>query len=368
MSEDIGSTSPATGHDDLAPRAAEDRVDSPPRRGSAAWLFALAALAIAGIALWRVHALEHGQADAAAALRGELAARVAELARAGDQHKRDLDSMRARLADADGINKSMREELLSLGERSRHVEDAVANLAEQRLSGRDALAMNEAEFLLQQAQERLILFRDAQAAIAAYRLADSALAAAEDPMFASVRQTIDAELRALEASKPVNTERAFAALERVRESLATLSLPPAAGQESAATSRWGRFLAQFVRVSHSADTGAVAERDIDLTRRLAALDLRAAEAALLARDAEAYAAAVKRARAGIAVAFDTQATSTRSALAELDRLATAPFAPALPELGSALRELRNLRATRALAQPPAPKPAGTPASQSGAGA
>lgn len=361
MSEDIGSISPAIDHDGPAPRAAQSRVDDPPRRGStAALLVALAALGVAGIALWRVYALQHGQADAATTLRGEFAAQVAELARTSDQHKRDLDSMRARLADADGINKSLREELLGFNERSRHLEDAVANLAEQRLSGRDALAMNEAEFLLQQAQERLTLFRDAQAAIAAYRLADSALAAAEDPMFASVRQTINAELHALEASKPVETQAALAALERVRGALATLPPHAVAGQP-AARSRWEDFFAQFVHVSRTADTGALAERDIGLTRSLAALDLRSAEAALLARDADAYAAALRRARAGIAAAFDGQADSTRSALADLDHLATAPFAAAVPELGSALKELRNLRATRALAQPPAPKPAQIPA-------
>jgi uroporphyrin-3 C-methyltransferase len=47
----------------------------------------------------------------------------------------------------------------------------------------------------------------------------------------------------------------------------------------------------------------------------------------------------------------------KETLAEIDRLAAAPLAPATPELGTALRELRNLRATRALAQPHAAHPA-----------
>ena len=59
-----------------------------------------------------------------------------------DQRKHDIDAMRARLADADTVNKGVREEMLALGERSRHLEDAVANLAEQHLTGRDALALN----------------------------------------------------------------------------------------------------------------------------------------------------------------------------------------------------------------------------------
>lgn len=359
MSDDTETVLSATSGEPAGP-APEQRTaaTSPQRSGSGfAWLVAFVALAVSGGALWYVYSLKQGQADAQATLRSDLQARVDELARSAEQRKRDLDSLRARLADADGVNKSVREELLSLGERSRHLEDAVANLAEQRLSGRDALAMNEAEFLLQQAQERLALFHDAQAAITAYKLADSALAAAEDPVFASVRQTITAELHALEASKPVETQAALVTLEHVRESLPGLPTPHAASDETAPTSRWQSFLAQFVHVSHNSDVGESTTRDIGLTRSLTAIDLRAAEAALFARDADAYKNALSRARAGLIAAFDTQSAPGKSALAELDRLTALPLAPALPELGSALKELRNLRATRALSQPSAAKPA-----------
>jgi uroporphyrin-3 C-methyltransferase len=355
MSEEIENTPLAK---DEPKASTPDEPDGALRVGGSGtlWVVASLALLVAGTALWRVYQLEHGQADAQAGIRNELSARIDELAHGEQQRRRDLESLRSRLADADGVNKSVREEMLGLGERSRHLEDAVANLAEQRLSGRDALALNEAEFLLQQAQERLALFHDAHAAIAAYKLADSALAAAEDPVFSSVRQTIGAELRALEASKPVETQTAIVALERVRAALPGLATERATRDETASTSRWPGFLAQFVRISYSNDVDANAQRDIGLTRSLAAVDLRAAEAALLARDAEGYKAALEHARAGIVAGFDAQSAATKSVLAELDRVASQPLAPALPELGSALRELRNLRATRALARPPAPAP------------
>ena len=360
MSEDI-ETPPPTAADAATARTADGRASAPRRAGTgAAWLIALIALAVGGVALWRVYAIEHGQAAAQAAVRTELVARIDELSRSVDQRKRDLDSLRARVADADGVNKSVREELLGLRERSRHLEDAVANLAEQHLSGRDALALNEAEFLLQQAQERLALFHDAQAALTAYQLADSALAAAEDPVFASVRQAISAESRALEASKPADTQAALAMLERIRASLATLPPPQAATSDIAPSSRWENFISQFVHISHSNDTSTLANRDIGMTRALSAIDLRAAEAALLARDADGYTTALKRARAGIIAGFDTRVAAAKSALADLDRLAGTPLASAPPELGGALRELRNLRATRALAQPPAAKPLAAP--------
>jgi uroporphyrin-3 C-methyltransferase len=344
---------------DATVRPAESASSPVQRRGGTlALLIALVALVLAGVAVWRAIVIERGESDAQATLRNELDERIADLARTGDQRKRDLDALRARIADTDTVNKGVREELLTLGERSRHLEDAVANLAEQRLTGRDALALNEAEFLLQLAQERLALFQDAQAATAAYRLADSALAAAEDPVFAGVRQTIGAEMQALEAAKPLETNATLASLERVRGTLATL--PTRSERVTAAAtppSRFEALLRQFVRVS--TDSGATpGSRDPELTRSLIAIDIRAAQAALLARDPTAYTAALARARAALAAGFDADADAVKSDLAEIDRLASAPLAPTLPELGSALRELRNLRATRALAQPRPAAPTG----------
>jgi len=320
-------------------------------RATLALLIALAGLVLGTIALWRAITVERGQGEAQAALRSEVSARIEELARGGEQRKHDVDALRTRIADADGINKSVREELLALGERSRHLEDAVANLAEQRLTGRDALALNEAEFLLQLAQERLQLFNDAQAALAAYRLADSALASAEDPVFAGVRQTIGAEMQALQASKPLETHATLAALERIRTDLAKLpGKPERSAADAQPASRLAALLQQFVRVS--TDKGELpGSRNPELTRSLASIDLHAAEAALLARDPAAYASALTRTRAALAGSFDEADPAVKGALAELDRLASAPLAPAMPELGSALRELRNLRATRALSQP-----------------
>ncbi|WP_395680173.1 uroporphyrinogen-III C-methyltransferase [Dokdonella sp.] len=360
MSENIGSTSPAAGRE-LAPRASE-RVPGASRRGGLAWLVALAALVVAVVALWRVYALEHGSAARQAAAFGDLAARVETLAATIEQRKREFDALRGRITDADEVNKGMREELLGLSERSRHLEDAVANLSEQRLSGRDALALNEAEFLLQQAQERLALFQDAPAALAAYRLADSALAATEDPVFASVRQTIGAERQALEAAKPAETAATLAALAHLRDALATLPQQSSlAAPTPAAPSRWQGFIDQFVRIRHDEGADAFASHDIGLSRSLLVLDLRSAEVALLARDDAGYKAALARVRRGVAHTFDPGAAG--ATLVEIDRLAALPLAPALPELGSALKELRNLRATRALAQPPGvavPAPGGRP--------
>jgi uroporphyrin-3 C-methyltransferase len=178
-----------------------------------------------------------------------------------------------------------------------------------------------------------------------------------------VRQSIGAELQALEAARPVETRAALATLERLRGELPRMPQPRAASDEPAPeqpVSRWRAFFEQFVRIRHGADRDSFGDRDVALARSLCALDLRMAEAALFSRDAEAWKAALQRARGGLEAGFDAGAPGVKAALAELDRLAAAPFAPALPDLGNALKELRNLRATRSLAQPPTAPPAAVP--------
>lgn len=339
------------------PAPASRNKDKPgarePRRGGTGTLILFLVLVVVAAAAWwyfdrQTRERDSGRNDA-------VAAQVSDLVQVNQQLRRDVESLRSRYNDAEAMNRGIREEVLSFGERSRALEDAVANLSEQRINNRDAMALNEAEFILQLAGERLALFRDASGALAAYRLADSALAAAEDPLFASVRQTIRDEIQALDAAKPMQTRAALNTLANLRTGLADLPLKsnPASKkeQQAPARSRLREILDQFVRISND-DTGpAFSVRNDQLTRSLIAIDLRAAESALFARDQEGFDAALKRARKGIETVFDTDAAAVHEALASLDTLAATPLAPALPELGTALSELRNLRTTRALSQP-----------------
>lgn len=341
--------SPAT-----PPAQADTRV----RRGSPlAIVLGLLAVGAGAYAVWRVTDLERGLAAASAAGRDDIQTRLQPLLQNDQQVQRELDALRARLADGDSVNRSLREEVLGLGERSRNLEDAIANLADQRLSSRDAIALNEAEYLLLIARQRLELFQDVPGTLAAYRLADGALAAAENPLYASTRQTIAAEIEALNAAHPGDTQSLLAALEAVRSALASWpSRPLEPATAAAADSRFARMFGAFVRVSREG-VDAVASRDTTLARSLVTIDLRSAEAAVLARDADAYARALASARANIQVAFDTDSEPVRTGQDQLAKLAATALAPDLPALGTALKELRNLRATRALSQPVAPPPA-----------
>jgi len=273
-------------------------------------------------------------------------------------------SLQQRVGDAAEGNRALRESLAAETERTRHLEDAVATLAEKTLSGRDPLLLDETESLLRMGAERYRLFNDAQGAQAAFALADQTLAAVNNGAFSAVRQSISAEREALEKSRPVAQAGALAQLQDLRARLAELPLKPldqpARATPDSAWSRMGRALAGVIRVQR--DNGApLAVADARFARELAALDLAQAQAALLACDREAYADALQRVDAALSTQFDLGAADVRKARDDLQqlRLALPPQAPV--KLGAALGELRNLRTVHALepaSAQSAPEPAG----------
>ncbi len=341
----------------------------PRRRSSASgWLWLLALIAVAGYLYWRLQTIEQGHDQSAQneqTQAQQLRAQVDALARSVETTRHDADGLRARLDDAAKVNESLRGQVLGLSERARLAEDAIANLAEKRLSGHDALLLDEAELLLVLGGERYALFNDPAPALAAYRLADGALAEANDAAFSFVRQSIAAEIDALSALQAANIPALQTQLTQLRAKLA--QLPAAASRTQAAapatSARWWQIFGELVRVRRDGDTQALlAHNDAALARALVDTSLRDAQAALLARDEAHFRGALATARAQLGADFDTGSTDVTQAQAVLDELAKATIAPPPPSvLGAALKELRNLRATRALRTEPAPPARTAPA-------
>lgn len=333
-------------------------------------VLALLALIAAGYSAWGVYRLQHPQdASSLRARLDQLGTQLDGTQRSVESNQRESESFRVRAKDIDGINKSLREEVLGLSERTRLLEDAVTNLAEKRLSGHDALALNEAELLLLLGQQRYVLFHDAAATIAAYRQADMALAETDDPAFVGVRQTVAAEIEALNAQQDKGVNVAVTAIDQLRGRLAKLPLAQSRQTASSDTpavdeSRLWRVVSQFVRISHDQDVlASVHARGGELGGELIALDLSVAQSALLARDATAYHDALQRVRVACAQRYAGADPAVIEILAELDKLVAMPLAaPAPGILGSALKELRNLRITHALQRSPKAAPAATAAS------
>ena len=281
-----------------------------------------------------------------------LGARLDVLEHGLAQLRGNADALRSRLDDGDKVDQSVREQLLGLGERTRLLEDALANLSDKRLSGHDSLVLDEAELLLTIGGERFALFHDSAATIAAYRLADTALGEVQDSAFASVRQGISAEIAALSGLHAADSATVSSQLDQLATLVAQLPVAKAAAPAAApaAESRLERVLAMFVQVHHDDATAAPAlARSTTLARELILVDLHRAQAAALARDATVYRDAMGAARAQLEAAFDAQAPEVGVALARCDELAHVELAPAPPPvIGTALRELRTLRASHAL--------------------
>ena len=301
-------------------------------------------VAAAGFAIWWMNH-ESGGSEAKT-LRTQLEALAREVA----QLRSTVDVLRGRLDDGEKVDKSVREHLLGLDQRAKLVEDSVANLADKHLSGHDALALDEAELLLTLGGARFVLFHDATAANMAYRQADIALSEVEDAAFSTVRQSVAAEISALNEAQASDSGALIVKLAQLREQalLWPLAVNGAAPPAPEPDSRLARVLGNFVQIRHddAAQTRATLHAP-NLARELFFVDLREAEAAALAHDDARYHAALASARTELASAFDAQQTA--DADARLDALNKAKLAPAAPALlGTALKDLRNLRATHAL--------------------
>lgn len=333
--------------------------------GSWSWALWLIVLAGAGFLYWRLQTVEQGQdrvvqdeQTTVQKLRDEADA----LQRESKASRHDVDALRLRLDDAAKVNESLRAQVLGLSERARLAEDAIANLADKRLSGHDSLLLNEAELLLVLGGERYRLFHDPAPAIAAYRLADSALAEANNAAFSTIRQSISAEISALAALPSTNVAATAEQIGELRARLA--QLPIQQESEKAVvepTSRWAQIFGEFVRVSRESDTRELLARsDPLLSRALVDANLRDAQAALLLRDTPQFRRAIAAARTHVAASFDVKSVPVAAQIANLDALTKVELAAPAPDvLGAALKELRNLRTTQTLrpdAQPAMPAP------------
>jgi uroporphyrin-III C-methyltransferase len=317
-----------------------------------ALLLALIAVVGAGYVAWRQWQLSHISAKTAQATVG-LEDRVSTMEHTLSGATGQDNLLMQRLNDADQVNRSLREELLSQDQRVRDLEEAVGRLSEKTLSGQDAMRLDETESLLRMGTERYTLFHDAQGAAQAYALASQTLAGVTDSAFNGVRESIDAEHEALLKSQPADRQQLLDAVAELRGDLPQWPLKPldepAANEGDGIWARLGRAFHSVINIQHDNGDGQITDiADARIVREMTALDLAQAQAALMTWDEDAAIAALKRADASLAAQFDPQSKDVQQAR---QRIATliGRVTPTMPvKLGGALSELRNLRAVHAL--------------------
>jgi len=343
------------------PPAAEPPVPAPPppRRSGTGLLWLLLLLLAAAVAWlgWREWRRLDASAQAARAWEQQAAELTArnerleqELQQALAPLSRGQRALEQRLTDAAATNTLLREEVLAVAERAGLLEEALARLSEQRLRGELLLRLNEAEFLLLLGAERLQLFGDVASTLEAYRLADAVLASMDDPLAATLRDTLARELGALSDLPRDPARAAQAALDSVAAALP--GLPPRGAApdptEAGEPSRLMGLLSGLVTVRRIGDDDGAVLDPVLRAANLAALelDLATARAAAERADAQAYTAALMRAERHVGALFDPSSARVADVRQQLAAAAAIELSPELPALGATLRELRALRGTR----------------------
>lgn len=315
-----------------------------------ACLLAFAALLLSAWCAWQVWRWNAARSSLAAES-AALDARLGAAQREADAARAQELAVQGQLQDQIGDLRGVRDAQNSLDQRTRNLETALGRVSDQQTQGRDALLLDDGEFLLRAGQQRWVLFHDAAAAARAYELADDALAQVGDPAFAPVRSAIADERAALTAAATPARAHALDTLSALREQAAMLPLADAdaarrSTPDNSLPARVWHALSGVLRVER--DNGAsVPAANARIARELLALDLAQAQASLLAFDASGYRNAVQQANTLLAARFDGEAPEVRAVRMQLQTLSTAS-ASAEPQLGGALAQLRTLRAAHAM--------------------
>jgi len=273
----------------------------------------------------------------------------------------EMAAVSQRLADNQGTHRSLREEVLGLGERANLLEDALKRMSDRRIDNVAALHMNQAELLLAAGVERLRLFRDPDTALSAFELADAELGRLNDPRFATVRQTLRREIESLKSAPRRVEADVLLAIDTIANALPDLrtraelaALVPVAEREHTWRSRITQVFTDLVRIRKVDPKQAawVGPLQADALRAVVGLDLLLAKEALTEGDLTRYRQSAQRARQAVMEGFELSGASNAPVLTALARMDA--YAPAeMPEIGLALEQLERMRGTNDLLEPEA---------------
>lgn len=333
-----------------------DRTVAPKRwrgvKGAVAGLIAIAVLGALGYQIHAGAAREQAARDSAEAQRLE----VERFRIALGETRATFAALERRLADADRINRRLRDEVLALGSRAGALEALTTRLAAERMETIDEVIDDEVDFLLALADERWRLFGDPEAAARPLELASARLAARNTPFRDEIARALALERDALLRTPPLDRPALIDALQRIAiavHAMPTTLAVASADAPAADGGWWARLrarLARYVIVERRTTSGAPSIGTAAATPRLSALTaLEQTRIALATGDRRALAAALAELRA--ALAEPAMALSDSAALiAQLDAAAP-PHASDPPELGSTRALLATLRAERAPIDP-----------------
>ena len=293
--------------------------------------------------------------DQVEAANADLPSRIEQASNAAlDPVNQTLRQLSARLEAADGERLALTERLRRSEERATALQEQLAEIGNARVQGRERLLLDQAEFLLLGGAERLRLAGDRDAALAAFRLAERALAGLDDERYAPLRETLAEEIRRIQAL-PADPRRGVSAeLDAIDASLPTLPVR-SADTSVDSDSRLVRLMSRLVtvrRVDANDDHAPL----LDPLRRETAiaaleLDMGLARGAAARGDERDFRAALGRARMAVERLYDGEQPEVTDILTRIDKLATRSLAQPDLTLGASLSALRLIRSSNSELSP-----------------
>lgn len=321
-----------------------------------------------------------------------LADRVAELQKAQESQKNELEGFIKQQADQLADAKHQQETL------AKQLEDVQQKVAV--ISGSDAKTwlLAQADFLVKSAGRKLWSDRDVTTAAALLKSADASLADMNDPSLISARRAITDDIASLSAVSQVDYDGIILKVNQLANQIDNLRLadnndddsPMDSDSEELSSSigewrvnlqkSWQSFMDSFITIRRRDETAVpllAPNQDIYLRENIRSRLLVAAQAVPRHQE-ETYKQALDNVSTWVRAYYDTEDATTRAFLEDVDKLSQQSITMNVPEnlQSQAILEklmqtrVRNLMAQPAVTQssapaptPPVPAPAPAPAPQ-----
>jgi uncharacterized protein HemX len=357
--------------------------EQPPGRGAGlallAVVLALTSLFVSGWLWWQNASDKHGEATQFTAelsrqdqllakldtRSGALGSQLSALAAADpgqrlDQLEQQLGALQAGSGQwrsfqdqTEAWRRSMQALMESTQDRLAGTEARLAVLSARNIDSSAELDLDEVDYVLRLAQERLALFADPQAADRALAIADRHIAAMNDPMYIGLRRELSAARQELSLLNLPDYPALERKLDLLQSSLAALRFKGenvTAGQPagSGESGWWARIRNAFsglvtVRRSTADENEFPVLADQELIRQRVWLELEAARLAILRRQQQAYSAALERLSDNVQRWFDPTAPGWQAAMDILGELKPLDIAPSMPDISAPWTALQALR-------------------------
>ena len=321
-----------------------------------------------------------------------LADRLAELQKAQESQKNELEGIIKQQADQLADAKHQQETL------AKQLEDVQQKVAV--ISGSDAKTwlLAQADFLVKSAGRKLWSDRDVTTAAALLKSADASLADMNDPSLISARRAITDDIASLSAVSQVDYDGIILKVNQLANQIDNLRLadnndddsPMDSDSEELSSSigewrvnlqkSWQSFMDSFITIRRRDETAVpllAPNQDIYLRENIRSRLLVAAQAVPRHQE-ETYKQALDNVSTWVRAYYDTEDATTRAFLEDVDKLSQQSITMNVPEnlQSQAILEklmqtrVRNLMAQPAVTQssapaptPPVPAPAPAPAPQ-----